>query len=388
MTKRGQNPYSSNASSGFSNVPSPTSYDQRPAANYSQVEADRQQAPSSRVGGGGFKTKGMQLGSKKVGKDQDVLNAALGGLTVDDDGGRYSQPAEREPVVEVVQARAPVGLEKEENPFGHVEVAECVSCTPLNHLTPFQRSPHSPRIAFAHSPTRWWPHLSFAQGRPRLDPRLAGAVQLGPHSASPRDVHQHARRQGQRDPIQDASERGQGGLGGAGRDQAQGGEEGIPRRPSAGRAQVARHWQGRGRRPHLQCVPLCPTRATLTQSVNCWPTISQNLVTINLEYELESGHSALKSLSNLTITIPLPSSSAEPQVSEEPSTGHTEWNRATNEFVWSVGDVGGEQEGSGTLEFTVEGEDMEDFFPVKVDFISQVGICGVQVRLLPPLCWG
>lgn len=75
-------------------------------------------------------------------------------------------------------------------------------------------------------------------------------------------------------------------------------------------------------------------------------------------------------------------------MSEEPSTGHTEWNRATNEFVWSVGDVGGEQEGSGTLEFTVEGEDMEDFFPVKVDFISQVGICGVQVRLLPPLCWG
>lgn len=35
---------------------------------------------------------------------------------------------------------------------------------------------------------------------------------------------------------------------------------------------------------------------------------------------------------------------------------------------------------SGSMEFEVEGDDTDAFFPVVVDFVSQKGLCGVEVR--------
>lgn len=37
---------------------------------------------------------------------------------------------------------------------------------------------------------------------------------------------------------------------------------------------------------------------------------------------------------------------------------------------------------SGSLEFEVEGEDTDAFFPVVVDFVAQKGLCGVEVSFL------
>ena len=35
---------------------------------------------------------------------------------------------------------------------------------------------------------------------------------------------------------------------------------------------------------------------------------------------------------------------------------------------------------TGSMEFEVDGDDVGAFFPVAVDFVSQKGLCGVEVR--------
>lgn len=44
---------------------------------------------------------------------------------------------------------------------------------------------------------------------------------------------------------------------------------------------------------------------------------------------------------------------------------------------------------TGTMEFEMEAEDVGMFFPVAVEFVSQKGICGVEVSLLSydEVCW-
>lgn len=111
--------------------------------------------------------------------------------------------------------------------------------------------------------------------------------------------------------------------------------------------------------------------------VNCWPSTSNGTCTINLEYDLES---PLSSLTNLSITIPIPAGSGAPRVEDEPSTGSYHFDEDRNEFVWNVGFVD-EENGNGSLEFLVEGDDTDGFFPVVVDFVSQRGLCGVEVSL-------
>ena len=122
MTKRGQNPYSSNSSSGFSNsnsMPSSTpAYDQR-SSTYSQIESDRNAALVKPTV---FKSKGMQLGSKGK-QGNSVLEQALGGLSIDEP--LMERRIEREEEVHTPQSEpitSPPG--KEINPFGEVEEAE------------------------------------------------------------------------------------------------------------------------------------------------------------------------------------------------------------------------------------------------------------------------
>lgn len=38
-----------------------------------------------------------------------------------------------------------------------------------------------------------------------------------------------------------------------------------------------------------------------------------------------------------------------------------------------------EDNSNGSLEFEIEGDDVDVFFPVGVDFISQKALCGVEV---------
>jgi hypothetical protein len=119
MTRRGQNPYSTNSSSGFSQnhsyTPSTPSYDPPAHRSYSQYE-DRS-APAAKP----FKTKGMQLGAKGR-KNETGLAEALGGLSVEEPLLSH-RVEEEQPQQQYEQPAAPTPT-KDVNPFGEVEQAE------------------------------------------------------------------------------------------------------------------------------------------------------------------------------------------------------------------------------------------------------------------------
>ena len=110
--------------------------------------------------------------------------------------------------------------------------------------------------------------------------------------------------------------------------------------------------------------------------VNCWPSADAGSITVNLEYELEN---PVLSLHNVVISIPLPPG-AEPSISEPPAHGAYALNPHTNRLEWTIDEVS-EAAGttSGSLEFECEGDDADALFPVAVDFVSQRGMCGVEV---------
>lgn len=150
---------------------------------------------------------------------------------------------------------------------------------------------------------------------------------------------------------------------------------------------------GREYRAHLECVSLLSPFPSLPlpdqasdHAVNCWPSADAGSTTVNLEYELEN--TAL-SLHNVVISIPLPPG-AEPTISEAPAHGSYAVNPHTANLEWMIDEVSeAAGTGSGSLEFEYEAEDTDACFPVEVDFVSQKGICGVEVRCrmlrLPPL---
>ena len=59
-------------------------------------------------------------------------------------------------------------------------------------------------------------------------------------------------------------------------------------------------------------------------------------------------------------------------------TGEWALNSSTHAIDWLVGRVD-PQERSGTLEFTVGGDDVGAFFPVRVAFVAQGSIAGVRL---------
>lgn len=135
MTRRGQNPYASNSSSGFSqqNSYQPSSqatYDQ-PPSRYSGLE-DRPAAAQAKP----FKTKGMQLGASKGKKNDSTLAEALGGLNVEDEpllSHRVEESYQQQQQQQHYQQAEPYGRAspaqvqtptKDLNPFGEVEQAE------------------------------------------------------------------------------------------------------------------------------------------------------------------------------------------------------------------------------------------------------------------------
>ncbi|CAL1694674.1 unnamed protein product [Somion occarium] len=109
-------------------------------------------------------------------------------------------------------------------------------------------------------------------------------------------------------------------------------------------------------------------------SINCWPTPSNDgTCDVNIEYELEN--EAL-TLHDVVISIPLPAGSY-PTVTP----GHAgEWtlNSHSHSIDWIVGQVDAESR-SGTLEFSVGGDDPGAFFPVKVSFVGQGSMAGVRI---------
>ncbi|KAJ7898447.1 Adaptor complexes medium subunit family-domain-containing protein [Mycena leptocephala] len=111
-------------------------------------------------------------------------------------------------------------------------------------------------------------------------------------------------------------------------------------------------------------------------SINCWPTPSNDgTCEVSIEYELENESVTLY---DLEIFIPLPAGSY-PTVSS-----HTgEWSLEPNSYslAWSTPLVsaGTESTRTGSLMFTVAGDDPETFFPVKVAFVGQGSLAGVGI---------
>lgn len=146
---------------------------------------------------------------------------------------------------------------------------------------------------------------------------------------------------------------------------------------------MAHDGQGREGRSCIQFVFSHATHAhffmdltPLYSSVNCWPSGESGTSTVNLEYELEKTH---LSLHNVFISVPLPPG-AEPIISEQPSVGSFVINRETSSLDWTIDEVS-EAAGTttGSMEFEVDGDDTDVFFPVGVAFVSQQTLCGLQV---------
>jgi len=108
-------------------------------------------------------------------------------------------------------------------------------------------------------------------------------------------------------------------------------------------------------------------------SINCWPTPSNDgTCDVNIEYELE--HEGII-LHDTVISIPLPAGSY-PTVSSH--TGEWALNPSSHSLDWTVGRVDADER-SGTLEFSVGGDDPSAFFPVKVHFVGQGSMAGVSL---------
>ncbi|TFK42210.1 hypothetical protein BDQ12DRAFT_645746 [Crucibulum laeve] len=110
-------------------------------------------------------------------------------------------------------------------------------------------------------------------------------------------------------------------------------------------------------------------------SINCWPSPNNDgTCEVSIEYELENENVTLY---DVVISIPLPDGSY-PTVSSH--TGEWSLNPSSHSLAWSVPVVSSSDESrSGSLIFTVGGDDIGAFFPVEVSFIGQGSLAGVGV---------
>lgn len=124
-------------------------------------------------------------------------------------------------------------------------------------------------------------------------------------------------------------------------------------------------------RDHTQPTSLTPTM--FPHPVNCWPSPSNDgTCDVNIEYELEHDHLTLY---DVVISIPLPTGSY-PTVSD--AACNWSLNPSTHALDWSIAQISADER-SGTLEFSVGGDDVGAFFPVKVAFVAQGSLAGIGV---------
>ncbi|KAI0249520.1 hypothetical protein BJV78DRAFT_1276138 [Lactifluus subvellereus] len=108
-------------------------------------------------------------------------------------------------------------------------------------------------------------------------------------------------------------------------------------------------------------------------SINCWPTPSNDgTCDVNIEYELENEN---VSLYDLVISIPLPTGSYPTVASHS---GEWQLNPSSHHLDWSTSLINAEDR-SGSLEFSINGSDVNAFFPVRVSFVGSGNTVGVRV---------
>ncbi|KAG6891634.1 hypothetical protein C0992_001320 [Termitomyces sp. T32_za158] len=110
-------------------------------------------------------------------------------------------------------------------------------------------------------------------------------------------------------------------------------------------------------------------------SINCWPSPSNDgTCEVSIEYELENENVTLH---DVVISIPLPAGSY-PTVSSH--TGEWSLDPGSHSLAWSITRVSAADDTrSGSMIFTVGGDDASAFFPVQVTFVGQGSLAGVGV---------
>ena len=107
--------------------------------------------------------------------------------------------------------------------------------------------------------------------------------------------------------------------------------------------------------------------------VNCWPEEeSRGQMNVSIEYSMDIDKLELH---DVIITIPLGTADSPNVVNID---GNYKYNSNSHELVWSI-DLIDRSNSSGSLEFNVAQRNADAFFPISVQFSSQVLFCNVEV---------
>lgn len=108
-------------------------------------------------------------------------------------------------------------------------------------------------------------------------------------------------------------------------------------------------------------------------SINCWPNEVGSKCDVNIEYSLENTD---MELSDVVITIPLPSGAGAPVVGD--CEGDYRHDSRKNILEWRLPVIDASNK-SGSMEFSIAGH-TNDFFPVAVSFVSKKSFCDIEVE--------
>ncbi|KAG7089726.1 hypothetical protein E1B28_011381 [Marasmius oreades] len=119
-------------------------------------------------------------------------------------------------------------------------------------------------------------------------------------------------------------------------------------------------------------------------SINCWPTPSNDgTCEVSIEYELENENITLY---DVVISIPLPDGSY-PTVSS--NSGDWSLDPSSHSLSWSTARISSDDDTrSGSIIFSVGGDDAGAFFPVEVTFVGQGSLAGVNVSSVAQISGG
>ncbi|THU98616.1 hypothetical protein K435DRAFT_838034 [Dendrothele bispora CBS 962.96] len=111
-------------------------------------------------------------------------------------------------------------------------------------------------------------------------------------------------------------------------------------------------------------------------SINCWPSTSNDgTCEVSIEYELENENVTLH---DVVISIPLPDGSYPTVTSHS---GDWSLNPSSHSISWNIPLVSASDDTkSGSIVFTVGGDDVGAFFPVEVSFVGKGSLAGVAVK--------
>ncbi|CAF0850687.1 unnamed protein product [Didymodactylos carnosus] len=108
-------------------------------------------------------------------------------------------------------------------------------------------------------------------------------------------------------------------------------------------------------------------------TINCWPSETSNGgCDVNIEYELQNTNLILR---DVIISIPLPSGGQTPVIGR--IDGDYSFDSRKTCLSWSL-PVIDQSNSEGTLEFSVRGK-TADFFPVKVEFVSETSFFNIKI---------